>query len=211
MLVCVEGLIGQGKTTLTENLDMERLYEPVDSNPFLSLYYQDPKRWAFAMQVNLLTERFNAFQYAQSLSARGGDVCVDRSFYGDYAFALVQFQDGYMTEAEFNAYRKMHMIHQRYLLFPDLILRLNCSMDTTMNRINARARGCETGIQRSYLEHLELAYDKVFSELQCKCKAVIIDAEQDADGVLADAKQAIETRRVELSALSAEYPHYQGV
>lgn len=211
MLVTVEGLIGQGKTTLCERLDMEHLYEPVDSNPFLSLYYEDPSRWAFAMQCNLLCERFAMFQKAQWLSQSGTDVCIDRSFYGDYAFALVQYQDGYMTEQEFQSYRKMHILHQRYLMFPDLILRLNCSISTTMARINNRARGCESGIQQSYIEHLDAAYDKLFSELNRMCKVVTIDAEQDADGVLSDARFAIEQRRIELEAASWEYPHYKGV
>lgn len=209
MLICTEGLIGLGKTTLCQSLGIDALYEPVEDNPFLSLYYADPKRWAYAMQVNLLTERFIRFQHAQWMSAFGKDVVVDRSFYGDYAFALVQQQDGYFTEAEFNSYRKMHMIHQKYLQFPDITLRLRASIDTTMERISKRGRGCEEGIPRAYLESLDAAYATLFEDLKHKCCVVDIDAEQDAESVLRDAKFAIEQRRIELEARSHEYPHYK--
>ena len=215
MLIAVEGLIGQGKTTLCTNLHrecgMEFLSEPLDSNPFLTPYYENPTRWAFAMQTNLLCERFAMFQHAQWLSHRGKDVCIDRSFYGDYAFAVVQVEDGYMTPDEFEAYRKMHELHQRYLLFPDLIIRLDCSIETTMQRIRSRGRECENGIPESYIRHLSSAYDKLFLELCKIARVVTIDAEQPFPKVLSDAMNAIRFRRTELTHNDWSYPHYKGV
>lgn len=68
MFVSVAGLIGSGKSTLVKNLEESSHYvvyhEPVESNPFLELYYKDPYRWSYAMQVNLLFTRYKQSQEA---------------------------------------------------------------------------------------------------------------------------------------------------
>jgi len=52
--VVVSGLIGVGKTHLTEELadmlDYEAIFEPVKDNPYLADFYQDPETWAYPMQ-----------------------------------------------------------------------------------------------------------------------------------------------------------------
>ena len=59
--VAVEGNIGVGKTTLVKLLAkilrLRPIFEPVDSNPYLTDYYLDQRRWAFPMQVHLMTVR----------------------------------------------------------------------------------------------------------------------------------------------------------
>ena len=206
MIVCIEGLIGVGKSTLCEALEGEKFYEPVDSNPFLERYYADPKRWAYAMQVNLLAERFFMFQQAQWTK---GDCILDRSYYGDYAFAIVQKQQGMMTDDEFNSYKKMHRIHQRYLGFPDLIIRLMLPLEDEIKRIQKRGRGCEKGIDPSYLMALDAAYNDLFDELREECTVCEIDASQSVDDVVREAKAAIQ--RVKDTFISDKYPRYKRV
>lgn len=213
LVVCVEGLIGQGKTTLVNALEGSKYLEPVESNPFLTLYYDDPKRWAYAMQVNLLSERFAMFQRAQWEtweSSSDVDAILDRSFYGDWAFAQVQYDMGAMTEEEFASYKRLHRLHQHFLQFPDLIIRLDCPIDVTMNRIATRARDCECGVSRDYISALSKAYDDLFVELSRKTAVAVIDATQDAAGVLEDAKRAIAIRRQSRDNAPNLYPHYDG-
>ena len=54
--IVVSGLIGVGKTVLTEKLakllGYEPIYEPVKDNPYLSDFYKDPHKWAYPMQVS---------------------------------------------------------------------------------------------------------------------------------------------------------------
>ena len=94
-LIIVEGNIGAGKSTFAQHLaralDGEYLPEPADgTNPYLEDYYRDPARWAFEMQMFLLTRRYRAQKYAQGkVRHKGGFVVLDRSYYGDVCFANV--------------------------------------------------------------------------------------------------------------------------
>ena len=58
----IEGIIGAGKTTLANQLadalNMRAIHEPVESNPYLGLFYENPKQWAFTMQMHLLAHRY---------------------------------------------------------------------------------------------------------------------------------------------------------
>jgi deoxyadenosine/deoxycytidine kinase len=47
-ILSVEGIIGSGKTTLSnkiaELLKLKPFFEPVDDNPYLKPFYEDPKK-----------------------------------------------------------------------------------------------------------------------------------------------------------------------
>ena len=197
MLINIEGLIGVGKTTLCENLYGIKHFEPVESNVFLNDYYSEPKRWAYAMQVNLLCERFKMLQVAQ-FEAMDNDVILDRSFYGDYAFALVQQREGLFTANEFKSYQNLFNMHLPYLKLPDVIIWLDAPVDLIRERIAKRSRDCECGISREYLVDLKTAYIEVLERLEKYTKVIYIDATKDAMQVLADVQNAIYVARHEL-------------
>lgn len=74
MLIVLAGTIGAGKSSLAaalgEHLGTEVFYEAVDNNPVLDLYYQDPKKYAFLLQIFFLnkpTRQTIIFLTAQSL------------------------------------------------------------------------------------------------------------------------------------------------
>ena len=66
----IEGIIGAGKTTLANQLadmlHMRAIHEPVEANPYLKLFYEDPKRWAWSMQMHLLGHRYGLQKLAVS-------------------------------------------------------------------------------------------------------------------------------------------------
>ena len=200
LVVAIEGLIGAGKSTLTDNLcqlcNYTAFNEPVESNPFLVDYYKDPNRWAYAMQVNLLWERFRMFQEAHYRALRG-EICIaDRSIYGDAAFALVQHKDRYFTEKEFKSYKTMHETIQPLLPYPDLIIWLELSPEETMERIRKRSRECESNIPIDYLRNLYEAYQSILKSLEGKCKIVHVDARPEAHLVLCNVMEIIANERV---------------
>ena len=211
MLITIEGLIGAGKTTLTNTLASASgcapFLEPVETNPFLCDYYKNPGRWAYAMQTHLLFERFKAFQEAHYRSLRGETCILDRSYYGDYAFAIVQHEDGFFTEKEFSSYERMHEALQPQLVYPDVLIWLELSPEETMERIKKRARGCESGIPLEYLQHLYDAYQTVLTALESRCKVVRIDARPDALSVLSQVTGVIEDTRKILS--TSGHPCYK--
>lgn len=53
--ICVEGVIGVGKTTLvtklSEHYQTERLYEIVAENPYLEKFYDDMDAWSFQTEM----------------------------------------------------------------------------------------------------------------------------------------------------------------
>jgi deoxyadenosine/deoxycytidine kinase len=65
-IIGISGIIGVGKSTLTNDignkLNCEILKEPVETNEYLSKFYEDMSKYAFPMQVYLLNHRFKQHQ-----------------------------------------------------------------------------------------------------------------------------------------------------
>ena len=68
MMIIMSGTIGAGKSNLTEilsrHLGTKAFYEPVEDNPILPLYYADPKKYAFLLQIYFLNKRFRLIKEA---------------------------------------------------------------------------------------------------------------------------------------------------
>src|SRR5690606_17388127 len=98
------GMIGAGKSTYTalisEALGSEAFYESVDDNRILEKFYEDPKRWAFSLQIYFLNTRFrsikDAFKHKNNV--------LDRSIYEDALFTRINYEQGNMSEPEMDTY-----------------------------------------------------------------------------------------------------------
>lgn len=168
-LVCIEGNIGSGKTTLSEKLanklEARVMYEPVRENPYLDQFYADPKRFALEMQFWLMSRRFELHEEAvKHIWKTGQTVIMDRSIYGDWVFAKKNWIDGNIDDIGYASYLKHRDVMNKYLMAPHVVLFLNVSPDDCQNRIVARGRGCEQAIPLTYLRglhdlHRELAVE----------------------------------------------------
>ncbi|HMU05773.1 MAG TPA: deoxynucleoside kinase, partial [Saprospiraceae bacterium] len=62
----MEGNIGAGKTTfcnlLKEEYNCTLILEEFDDNPFLPLFYKEPERFAFTVELFFMTERYKQLQ-----------------------------------------------------------------------------------------------------------------------------------------------------
>jgi len=60
--VVIEGIIGAGKTSLSQLLaqrwNAQLVLEEFAENPFLPKFYEDSKRYAFPLELSFLSERF---------------------------------------------------------------------------------------------------------------------------------------------------------
>lgn len=176
-VIIVEGNIGAGKSTFAQQLAKalggEYLPEPADgTNPYLEDYYRDPARWAFEMQMFLLTRRFRAQRYAQSKVRHAGGrfVVLDRSYYGDVCFANVQRQLGYFSQRDYDTYLCHHTDMKTQLEPPAMAIFLNASVDVCKARIDKRmsekaGRACESDIDLAYLRSLEAEIHKLAESL----------------------------------------------
>jgi deoxyadenosine/deoxycytidine kinase len=157
----VAGNIGAGKTTLTDRiaarLGWEAAYESVEDNLFLSDFYANMDKWAFHLQIYFLGNR--AEQHLR-LASGPNSAIIDRSIYEDaHIFARALHEQGSLTEREYLAYRRVFDLVVDWLPRPDLLLFLDASVDTLMERIYGRGRNMESGITAEYLGLLGRYYE----------------------------------------------------
>ena len=163
----IEGIIGAGKTTfsrlLSEHLDCEWLQEPDEKNgnPYLKHFYNDQQRYAFTMQIHLLNTRFRMHKHAQWSSMQTGkNTIIDRSYFGDTAFARLQLKNGTMSEDEYNTYCMCYHNMTSNVLLPQICIHLVTTPEVSSERIRSRmekqtGRKCESGIDLQYLHDLD--------------------------------------------------------
>ncbi len=162
MYIAIEGVIGVGKTTLTqllaERLGAESLQEVVEDNPFLPLFYQDPSRYAFKVQVYFLLSRYKQLlPLAQpSLFARG--VVADYLFDKDAIFAAMN-----LSGAEWDLYNDLYTSLSPKIPTPDLTIYLRAPLPVILERIRRRGRVFEKQIDPEYLGRLGEFYERHFA------------------------------------------------
>lgn len=160
--VAIAGNIGAGKTTLTRLLGKhygwDTQYEDATSNPYLSDFYNDMKRWSFNLQIYFLNSR-----YQQVLSIRKGTKTViqDRTIYEDaYIFAPNLHEMGLMGERDFNNYFDLFKTMSSQVSAPDLLIYLKSDISTLVSHIQNRGREYEGSMSLDYLKSLNTRYDK---------------------------------------------------
>ncbi|KKN76615.1 hypothetical protein LCGC14_0368120 [marine sediment metagenome] len=175
-IIWVEGIIGAGKTELTKilcnEMNYEGLYEPVDQNPYLKMFYTDMKKWAFPMQILLLHKRF-AMQKKAAYSAYidGGSegFILDRGLPGDRVFAKLLTQQGHIEPMDWDTYELAYNIMHQSLVPPTLLLYLDVHPDEAYERAKQRARDQESPMPdesfRKYLGDLEREYLLLLEEI----------------------------------------------
>lgn len=164
-LILVAGNIGTGKTSLTERIgarmNWRTAYESVADNPYLPDFYKDMRTWSFHLQVYFLGHR--AEQHLELFNDPRTAI-IDRSIYEDaYIFARALHAMGNLSERDFDAYRRLFALVTRNLPPPDLLIYLKAPVPVLMNRIQARGRGMESGIDADYLTLLDSFYEEWMS------------------------------------------------
>jgi deoxyadenosine/deoxycytidine kinase len=161
LFVAVAGNIGAGKSSLArllgERFKWKPYFESVDDNPYLSDFYGDMARWSFHLQIYFLANRFKGHKEIVESSE---SVIQDRSIYEDAEiFARNLYDIGKMTERDYTNYESLFHVMMEYLNPPDLMIYLRANVDTLLKQISKRGRDFEQGIQRSYLETLNILYE----------------------------------------------------
>ncbi|HOX33621.1 MAG TPA: deoxynucleoside kinase [Spirochaetales bacterium] len=155
------GNIGAGKSSLVgllaERLGYRPYYEPVAENPYLADFYGDMRRWAFHSQVFFLSHRTRMHR---ALMDDPWSVVQDRSLYEDAeVFARNLYQQGNMSQQDWETYRELYRTVSSLLPPPDLVVYIRCSVETLKRRIALRGRGFEAEIPEDYLAGLNRLYE----------------------------------------------------
>lgn len=160
--ITVIGNVGAGKSTLTraisELLKFDASFERVDTNPYLSDFYQDQAAWGFHLQIYFLGQRYKDIVRIQE---QGRDHIQDRSIYEDVEiFARALHDSGKMTDRDFQTYHDLFHNMVDHLIKPDLAIYLTGSLDTILKRIASRGRESEKAVPSSYWAELHNRYER---------------------------------------------------
>ncbi|MDG6143121.1 deoxynucleoside kinase [Lactococcus formosensis] len=165
-MIVLAGTIGAGKSSLAkalgEHLGTEVFYEAVDNNPVLDLYYQDPKKYAFLLQIYFLNKRFESIKMAY---AQENNV-LDRSIFEDELFLTLNYKNGNVTKTELEIYQNLlsNMLEEMEGMpkkRPDLLVYIDVSFETMLSRIAQRGRSFE---QIDDQPELKVYYHQVHEE-----------------------------------------------
>lgn len=206
-MVIVEGVIGAGKSILAKELGRAlglttlTLLEPDEkknANPYLADFYADRSRWAFTMQIHLLSARYAMHLQAQWHAVNNyGHAVLDRSYFGDTAFARLQLALGDMSQREFDTYSAIYHRMTANVLLPNVCVRLLVAPHVAQQRIMRRmeaetGRKCESVIDMGYLAGLDREIDHMTNVLRQQGVAVL-DMPWDIDRLSEDdRRQAVE-------------------
>lgn len=191
-VIIIEGIIGAGKTTFSNLLANELnglwLREPDEKNgnPYLEKFYTNQSRWALTMQLHLLNMRYRMHLNAQWTHINmNKNVVIDRSYFGDTAFARLQLNNGSLTQDEFNTYTMCYHNMTSNVLLPQICIYLDIKPEIAAERIRKRmeietGRTCENVIDIDYLKKLEIEEIHVIETLK-KMGVYIIRLDWDID------------------------------
>ncbi len=209
-VIVLAGMIGAGKSTYTEmiarELNSEPFYESVDDNRILEMFYDDPKRWAFALQIHFLNTRFRSIKDALTHQHN----VLDRSIYEDALFTQINYETGNMSEAEMDTYltlldNMMEELDGMPKKAPDLLIYLRGPLDIHLERIKKRGRDYEQVTEENpelleYYKHLHSQYDKWFHSYDKSDTLVIQIDEYDIENE-ADKKEVMRQIREKLAEI----------
>ena len=172
--IAVEGNIGAGKTTLSQLLSQhyntKLMLEEFAENPFLTKFYENPKQYAFPLELFFLAERFKQQQDLIKTADLFQSVTIS-----DYLFTkCLLFAKVNLPEEEYRLYQKMYEVFSQQLTQPDVLIYLHAPVNKLQSNIKKRNRKFEQSIPDEYLFKLQETYTSYIK--QHNIKTIFVDA-----------------------------------
>jgi deoxyadenosine/deoxycytidine kinase len=173
--IVVEGNIGAGKTSLSRMLANELngrlILEEFSDNPFLPLFYQNPERYAFPVELFFMTERHKQLQ---SLLLKGN--LFQRYVVSDYTFSkTLLFAGQNLENEELRLFRKLFHTLNASFPKPNLLVYLHRSVEDLLANIGKRGRDYEKDISADYLHKIQKAYFNFFEIAKSEFAILFMD------------------------------------
>lgn len=186
-MIALAGTIGAGKTSLTkllaDHLNSQAFYESVDDNKILPLFYKDPKKYGFLLQIYFLNRRLDEIK-----DSFGNDLNVlDRSIFEDALLFKLNADMGRATETESDIYTSLlrnmmeELPEQPHQKAPNLLITIQVSFETMLDRIKKRGRSYEQISNDpslyNYYKNLNERYQEWYRQYDASPK-MLIDGDQ---------------------------------
>ncbi|MBB4078184.1 deoxyadenosine/deoxycytidine kinase [Lewinella aquimaris] len=170
----IEGNIGAGKTTLAtllaERFNRRLILEEFDDNPFLSLFYRDPERYAFPVELFFMAERHKQLQNELTRPE-----LFTQGTISDYLFIkTLLFARNSLTEQEFRLFGRLFRALDVNFPQPELIVYLHRPVKALQANIARRGRSFERDMKDDYLASVQSAYFSYFRTLR-ETPVVVLD------------------------------------
>lgn len=199
--ITIEGNIGAGKTTLahllSKHFQARLILEEFADNPFLPKFYENPKQYAFPLELFFMAERYKQLKDLLHTKDLFNSVTVS-----DYLFTkCLLFAKVNLPADEFRLYQRLFEIIHQQLLQPDILIYLHAPVEKLQLNIRKRNRNYEQQIANEYLQSIQDTYTHYIK--QHNIKTLFVDA-SNADFL------GNETHiRTIIEALEKDYPQGQ--
>jgi len=146
---------------LRDEYDCQLILEEFADNPFLPLFYKDPDRFAFTVELFFMTERHKQLQ--KSLLMQD----MFRSFtVADYSFVkTLLFARKNLPDDEFRLFQKMYSVLNQSFPKPDLMVYFHRDVPFLLDNIAKRGREYEKDITAKYLTQVQQSYFEYFRNI----------------------------------------------
>lgn len=163
--ITIEGNIGAGKTTLatrlSEHFNARLVLEEFADNPFLPKFYENPRQYAFPLELFFMAERYKQLQ----------DMLLQKNMFqqitiSDYLFTKsLLFAKNTLSEDEYKLYQRLFDIVQQNLIHPQLLIYLHAPVHKLQENIRKRQRVYEQKIPDEYLQNIQDTYLQYIRQL----------------------------------------------
>jgi deoxyguanosine kinase len=172
--ITIEGNIGAGKTTLSHLLsrhfNARLVLEEFADNPFLPKFYENPKLYAFPLELFFMAERYKQLKDLIQQKDLFQNVTIS-----DYLFTkCLLFAKVNLPDDEFRLYQRLFEIIHQQLLQPDLLIYLHTPVSRLQQNIKKRNRSYEKNIADEYLFSIQETYTHYIKDHNIK--TLFIDA-----------------------------------
>ena len=172
--IVIEGNIGTGKTSLANRISIDfnarLVLERFAENPFLPLFYEQQSRYAFALELSFLADRYQ--QLNEELAPQE---LFQQQTVSDYILSKsLIFANITLKNDESTLYQRLFHIINPHLPKPDLLVYLHKDVPLLKKNIINRGRTYEQNIEEEYLKKLENGYWDFFKQ-QTMTRILVID------------------------------------
>ncbi len=172
--ITIEGNIGAGKTTLSHLLarhyNARLILEEFADNPFLPKFYENPRQYAFPLELFFMAERFKQQkEWSQQPDLFQSVTISDYLFTKCLLFAKVN-----LPEDEFRLYQRLFEIINQQVAQPEILIYLHAPVTRLQENIRKRNRSYEQSIPDEYLMDIQQTYTHYIREHNIK--TLFVDA-----------------------------------